>query len=121
MAALHTTRKQSRWQITGLALLGVTGLTCLGIGAWKVFFADGGPGLTALLIVGAALFVLAFTPPRLAAIALTPDGLEFRLSQEMADKGAEATARMGNRYAEIPADQLLASFTVLAPGGCGPW
>jgi hypothetical protein len=74
-------------------LIGSIGTICLGLGAWKAFFADGGPGLTALLVVGALLLVSSLVLPRLVAIAVSADGFEFRLAEQIAEEGAEATAR----------------------------
>lgn len=55
----------------GLMAVGALGVLCLTVGAWKVFFADGGPGLTVLLVIGAALTLCPFVVPRLTAIALS--------------------------------------------------
>jgi hypothetical protein len=77
----------------GLVVIGSLGVLCLSVGAWKVFFADGGPGLTALLVIGAVLTVCPFVLPRLVAVALSLDGFEFRMSEQIAREGAEETAR----------------------------
>jgi hypothetical protein len=74
-------------------LVGLIGTVCLGLGAWTVSFADGGPGITALLLVGAVLLVCSFVLPRLIAITVSADGFEFRLAEQLAEEGAETTAR----------------------------
>ena len=90
-ADLNTRSRRAR--TVGAALISAIGAASLGLGAWKVFFADGGPGLTPLIVVGAVLLVSPLILPRLLAVAVSADGFEFRLAEQIAAEGAEATAR----------------------------
>ncbi|HWS36762.1 MAG TPA: hypothetical protein VN408_28985 [Actinoplanes sp.] len=82
----------NRWWLWVAAVLGVVLLLAAG---WKTYFsADPGTALIVLVVAGALLVMSPVLAPRLAAIAVSVDGFELRLVQEIAEQGAPNTARL---------------------------
>jgi hypothetical protein len=108
--------RQAKRPKAGELLVSVAGAVCLGLGTWKVYFADGGPGLTVLLVIGAVLLVSPFLLPRLVSVAVSADSFEFRMTEQMAEQGAEKTARAIDHTELAALADAYGTIRSVAPG-----
>jgi hypothetical protein len=77
--------------------LGVIGLVVLTVGVIKVVGVTGTASAIALLSAGVLLLISPFVIDRIERFSVTTQGVEFRLTQEISDLGAEKTAMILER------------------------
>lgn len=85
------------WSTIAKLVLGVTGLTLLGIGAGKFAAMTGDGGVVTLVIVGAVLLVSPFLLERVERISFGPTSVDMWLVTQVNDQGAPQAARVLQR------------------------